>query len=260
MMSPESVPLSIQVFGIAGLPEFAADDDIAGLVLERVTTGCLGPEGFADGDVVVGTSKIVSKVEGRVASAVDREDAITAETVRMVASRGATRIVETRHGFVMAAAGVDASNTVQGTVLLLPLNPDESARHIRAGLQAASGRQLGVVVTDTAGRPWRNGLVDIALGAAGIVTIVDYRGQDDSFGNSLEQTITAVVDEIAAAADLVKGKLSGIPIAVIRGLGHLVSAEDGPGVRSLIRSSDDDLFRLGTREAIEQGRREAAQD
>lgn len=260
MAAAEFVPLSIQVFGVVGLPEFAPDDDIAALVLDRVEAGCLGPDGLLDGDVVVVTSKIVSKTEGRVARADDREDAITAESVRVVASRGATRIVETRHGFVMAAAGVDASNTAQGTVLLLPLDPDESARQIRTGLQKHSGRQLAVVVTDTAGRPWRNGLVDLALGAAGIATVVDYRGQSDSFGNTLEQTITAVVDEIAAAADLVKGKLGGVPVAVIRGLDHLVGPDDGPGVRALIRSSDEDMFRLGTREAIEQGRREAAQD
>lgn len=216
------------------------------LVLEQIRAGGLGPTGLENGDTVVVTSKIVSKAEGRLAQAADREDAITRETVRVVASRGSTRIVETRHGFVMAAAGVDASNTANGTVLLLPEDPDASARRIRADLVRDSDCVLAVVVTDTAGRPWRNGLVDIALGAARIVTSIDYRGKTDTFGNPLEMTVTAVVDEIAAAADLVKGKLSRVPIAVLRGLGHLLAAEDGPGVRSLIRKSDEDLFRQGT--------------
>lgn len=254
MTPPEDVPASIQVFGIPGLPEFGPGDDIAALFLDRLESGVLGPAGLIDGDVIVVTSKIVSKVEGRTVAAEDREDAITAETVRVVASRGQTRVVQTHHGFVMAAAGVDASNTGSGTVLLLPLDPDQSARSIREALQEATDTQLAVVVTDTAGRPWRNGLVDLSLGAAGLQVLVDYRGQEDSFGNFLAQTVIAVVDEIAAAADLVKGKLSGIPIAVIRGLEHLVVVEDGPGVAALIRGSDQDLFRLGTREAIELGR------
>lgn len=257
MTSSAGVPESIQVFGVPGLPEFGPGDDIARLFLDRVEAGILGPAGLLDGDVIVVTSKIVSKAEGRTMAVRDREDAITAESVRVVASRGATRIVETRHGFVMAAAGVDASNTSPGTVLLLPVDPDESARAIRAGLREATGRRVAVLITDTAGRPWRNGLVDISLGAAGITALVDYRGQQDSFGNSLEQTVTAVVDEIAAAADLVKGKLGGIPIAVVRGLGDLVGDDDGPGIRPLVRGSDEDMFRLGTREAIELGRSQA---
>lgn len=245
-------PAAFQVFGVPGLPEFAPGDDIASLLIEG-----LGTSGLIDGDIVVVTSKIVSKVEGRIVPAEDREDAITAEAVRVVASRGPTRIVETRHGFVMAAAGVDSSNTAGGTVLLLPVDPDRSSREIRAALQEATGARVAVVITDTAGRPWRNGLVDLSLGAAGLQVLVDYRGRTDGFGNSIAMTVTAVVDEIAAAADLVKGKLDGIPIAVVRGLGHLVSAEDGPGVAALIRSADQDLFRLGTREAIELGRSQA---
>lgn len=254
------VPLiaqSIQVFGLAGMPEIKSGGNIATLVLDLVQAGALGPGGLEDGDIVVVTSKIVSKSEGRLVKAVDREAAITEETARVVASRGSTRIVETHHGFVMAAAGVDSSNTPIGTVLLLPLDPDESARRIRADLQRGSDCQFGVIVTDTGGRPWRSGLVDIALGAAGIVPFVDYRGRTDAFGNALELTVTAVVDEIAAAADLVKGKLRAIRVAVVRGLAHLVMPVDGPGVRSLIRNSDEDLFRLGTHEALEQGRREA---
>jgi coenzyme F420-0:L-glutamate ligase/coenzyme F420-1:gamma-L-glutamate ligase len=251
-------PRSIQVFGLDGLPEVQTGDQIAELILRRVQAGGLDLGVLQDGDIVVVTSKIVSKAEGRITSAADRESAITRESVRVVASRGATRIVQTRHGFVMAAAGVDSSNTPTGTVLLLPVDPDESSRKIRADLQNASGRTLGVVVSDTAGRPWRGGVVDLALGAAGIAVALDYRDMIDPFGNRLEMTITAVVDEIAAAADLVKGKLGGVPIAIVRGLGHLVTPEHGPGVRSLIRKPDEDLFRLGTDEAREQGRREAA--
>ena len=253
-----ATPRSIQVFGLAGIPEVRNGDNIADLILARIRAGGLGPGSLEDGDIVVVTSKIISKAEGRLRAAANREAAITQETVRLVASRGSTRIVETRHGFVMAAAGVDASNTPYGTVLLLPIDPDESSRRIRADLQNGSGRCLGFVATDTAGRPWRHGLVDIALGAAGIVTSLDHRGMTDSFGNLLEMTVTAVVEEIAAAADLVKGKVSGTPVAIVRGLGHLVTSEDGPGVRSLIRKPDEDLFRLGTDEALEQGRKEGA--
>ena len=176
------------------------------------------------------TSKIVSKAEGRVA-AMSREDAIAAETVRVVARRGPTTISQTRHGFVMAAAGVDESNTAPGTVVLLPEDPDESARRLRKALRARPGVSVGVVVTDTFGRPWRAGQTDTAIGAAGVLPVRDHRGEPDAWGNTLDVTMAAVADEIAAAGDLVKGKALQLPVALVRGLSALVTDADGPGAR-----------------------------
>ena len=234
-----------------GLGEVRPGDDLVALV----AGAC--PD-LADGDVVVVASKIVSKSEGRVVAAADREDAISAETVRVVATRERPdgpplRIVENRLGLVMAAAGVDASNTPDGTVLLLPLDPDASARRLRAGLRERLGVRVGVVVTDTAGRVWRDGLVDLAIGAAGLRVLEDERGRRDSAGRELGVTVRAVADEIAAAADLVKGKVSGRPVAVVRGLGHLTTDDDGPGARVLPRLGEADLFSEGTAEAYARG-------
>jgi coenzyme F420-0:L-glutamate ligase/coenzyme F420-1:gamma-L-glutamate ligase len=234
--------MTMQVFGLDGIGEVQHGDDLAALI-----AAC--DADLLDGDIVVVTSKIVSKAEGRVV-AMDREAAISAETVRVVATRGATRIVQTRHGLVMAAAGVDASNTVPGTVVLLPIDPDDSARRLRAGLLARLGVQVGVVISDTAGRPWRGGLSDIAIGAAGLVPLVDHRGRTDPYGNSLSVTVTCVADEVAAAADLVKGKTSGRPIAVVRGLADLVTSVDGLGAAAIVRPPAEDMFRTGTREAV----------
>ena len=239
-----------------GVPEVRPGDDLTALIGDALDDP---GHALADGDVVVVTSKVVSKAEGRVVAADDREQAITDETVRVVATRahegGVTRIVENRLGLVMAAAGVDASNTPGGTVLLLPLDPDASARALRAGLQSRYGVRLAVLVTDTAGRAWREGLTDIAIGAAGMRVLDDLRGSRDTFGRTLEVTVAAVADEVASAAELVKGKVSGRPVAVVRGVGHLVTDEDGPGARPLVRSSEKDMFRLGTAEAFEAGRR-----
>src|SRR4051794_32489496 len=168
----------LRVWGVAGLPEICKGDDLAALI-------AAAEPGLADGDVVVVTSKVVSKAEGNVV-ATDRESAITDETVRVVATRGDTRIVETRHGFVLAAAGVDASNVVPGTIALLPDDPDASARTIRAGIREELGVDVAVVVSDTAGRPWRTGLTDIAVGASGIAVLDDHRGRRDVYGNALE--------------------------------------------------------------------------
>jgi coenzyme F420-0:L-glutamate ligase/coenzyme F420-1:gamma-L-glutamate ligase len=235
----------IEIFGIPGLPEVAEGDDIAALL----------PAGLLrDGDVLVVTSKIVSKAEGRVLVADDRDKAIDSETVRVVARRthakGETRIVETRQGLVLAAAGVDASNTEPGTVLLLPEDSDASARRIRAGLRERTGLDLAVIVSDTLGRPWRNGLIDAAIGVAGLAPLHDFRGRDDTYGNRLDATITAVADEIASAGELVKGKLDGVPVAVVRGLGALVTGDDGPGARELVRPPDEDMFRYGSAEVL----------
>ena len=195
------------------------------------------------------TSKVVSKAEGRVA-AMSREDAIAAETVRVVARRGPTTIAQTRHGFVMAAAGVDESNTAPGTVVLLPEDPDESARRLRKALRGRTGVRVGVVVTDTFGRPWRAGQTDTAIGAAGVLPVRDHRGEADAWGNILDVTVAAVADEIAAAGDLVKGKARQLPVAIVRGLSALVTEADGPGARALVRPSDEDMFRLGAADVL----------
>ena len=250
----------LSVVPLPGLPEVRAGDDLAELISALLPTASWpdGSTGLRDGDVVVVTSKVVSKAEGRVVPAVDREDAITAESVRLVASRttptGRLRIVETRHGFVMAAAGVDASNTEPGTVVLLPLDPDASARALRARLHTTAGVRLAVVITDTFGRPWREGLTDAAIGAAGLEVLDDHRGRLDAHGRTLDMTVTSIADEIASATDLVKGKATGLAVAVVRGLAEFVLDDDGPGARALVRSPGDDLFRLGSAEAFEEGR------
>ncbi|MER8030821.1 coenzyme F420-0:L-glutamate ligase [Streptomyces bauhiniae] len=236
-----------RVWAPAGLPEVAPGDDLAKLI-------AAAEPGLADGDVLLVTSKIVSKAEGRIVRAADREAAIDAETVRVVARRGLLRIVENRQGLVMAAAGVDASNTAEGTVLLLPEDPDASARAIREGLREALGVTVGVIVTDTFGRPWRAGLTDVAIGAAGVRVLDDLRGGTDAHGNPLSATVVATADELASAGDLIKGKAAGLPVAVVRGLPHVVTdaAEQGEGARAMVRSARDDMFRLGTSEAVRE--------
>jgi coenzyme F420-0:L-glutamate ligase / coenzyme F420-1:gamma-L-glutamate ligase len=234
---------TVTVVGVEGLPEVVAGTDLAALVAEHV------PQ-LSDGAIVVITSKVVSKAEGRSLAADDRSAAIESETVRVLATRGDTRIVETRQGLVLAAAGVDGSNTPAGTVLLLPEDPDASARGLRAELQRRLGVRVAVVVSDTSGRPWRLGLTDLAIGVAGLAPLDDHRGRQDPEGRALEMTVTAVADELAAAAELVKGKLSRVPAAVLTGLEHLVTEEDGPGAAALVRPAEDDLFRLGHREVV----------
>lgn len=240
----------MQVWALDGIPEIRAGDDLARIIGDRWPD----PQ---NGDILVVTSKVVSKAEGRQVAAADREQAITAETVRVVASRehpgGVTRIVENRLGLVMAAAGVDASNTPDGTVLLLPVDPDASAASIAAALRRRFGVSVGVVISDTLGRPWRLGQTDAAIGAAGIHVVDDLRGSTDAGGRPLEVTITAVADELASAADLVKGKSAGRPVAIIRGMAHLVTGLDAPGAHSLVRPAEQDMFRLGSDEAYAQG-------
>ena len=233
----------LQIWAIEGIGEVRDGDDVAELI-------AAADPSLVDGDIVVVTSKIVSKAEGRILRG-DRETAIDDETVRVVAQRGETRIVETRHGFVLAAAGVDASNVPAGSVALLPEDPDRSAGRIRAGLRRRLGVTVAVVITDTFGRPWRNGLTDVAIGAAGISVLDDHRGRVDAHGQTLEMTVTAVADEVAAAAELVKGKLSGRPVAVVRGLRYDVDP-DGVGAQAIVRSAGEDMFRMGTAEAMRQ--------
>lgn len=243
----------MQVWAVPGIPEVRAGDDLAAIIGDALEAD----RPLEHGDILVVTSKIVSKAEGRSVVAADREDAITAETVRVVATRehpgGVTRIVENRLGMVAAAAGVDSSNTPDGTVLLLPLDPDASARALCASLRERFGVRLGVLVTDTLGRPWRLGQTDVAIGAAGIHVLDDLRGSLDAAGRRLDVTVPAVADELASAADLVKGKAAGLPVAVVRGMGRLVGDLDLAGARAIVRPSEDDMFRLGTREAWAEG-------
>ncbi len=239
----------LEILPVAGLGEVHAGDDLAALLAGAAPW-------LVDGDVVVVTSKVVSKAEGRLVEVPADPDgreqaraaAIEAETVREVARRGRTRIVQTRHGLVLASAGVDTSNVPGDTLALLPVDPDASARALRAGLRDKLGVDVAVLVTDTMGRTWRIGLVDVAIGAAGLAPLRDHRGERDGYGNALEMTVVADADQVAAAAELVKGKVGGVPVAVVRGLSG-VGGEDGPGAAAMVRPSQEDMFSLGTAEA-----------
>lgn len=229
-----------------GVPEVRQGDDLVALLLAALPADYL-----ADGDVVVVTSKAVSKAEGRVVTGA-REDHLVSETARVVARRGLTTIVRTRHGLTLAAAGIDASNVELGSSVLLPVDPDTSARRLRADLVARTGRCVAVVVTDTAGRAWREGQTDIAIGAAGLLVIEDFAGRIDQHGNLLAVTAPAVADEIAGLAELASGKLGGRPFVVVRGRADLVlgPGDDGRGAAALVRAEGDDLFGFGAREAV----------
>jgi coenzyme F420-0:L-glutamate ligase / coenzyme F420-1:gamma-L-glutamate ligase len=228
-------------------------DDLAALVADLVE--------LADGDIVTVTSKVVSKAEGRLRPGT-RDEALDAESRRVVARRGPTTIVRTRHGLTLAAAGIDASNVAPGTVVLLPEDPDASARAIRDSFLARTGHNVGVLVTDTAGRAWREGQTDIAIGAAGLRVLVDLSGTVDTHGNELAVTAPAVADEIAGAAELVQGKLTARPFAVVRGREDLVlpAGEHGSGAAALVRPDGTDLFGYGAREAVVRAMRGEAQD
>jgi coenzyme F420-0:L-glutamate ligase/coenzyme F420-1:gamma-L-glutamate ligase len=251
---------------LLGLPEVREGDDLAAMMLTALQDNGIQ---LMEGDILVVSSKVVSKAMGLHAPSVKQADVVLSQTVRIVAERttpmGITRIVESAAGPVMTAAGVDASNTAdESIVLVLPQNPDAVAAQIRDGVQAGwaelSGHQLvtGVVLSDTAGRPWRNGQTDFALGAAGILVIEDLRGSRDASGRALSVTERCVADEIAAAADLVKGKTTGVPAAHVRGLGHYVQdsqhgstgSEPASGARDLVRTGPQDWFGYGTVEAV----------
>jgi coenzyme F420-0:L-glutamate ligase / coenzyme F420-1:gamma-L-glutamate ligase len=242
MTGPGPAP-SLTVLAPDGAPEVAAGDDLAAMVAALVD--------LEDGDVVAVTSKVVAKAEGRVRAG-NREEALAGETVRVVARRGPTAIVRTHHGLTLAAAGVDASNVASGHVVLLPADPDASARMIRRRLNELTGRTVGVLVTDTAGRPWREGQTDIAIGAAGLRVLESYDGRTDPHGNPLTVTAPAVADELAGAAELAQGKLGRRPFAVLRGRADLVLPvdDDGPGATALLRAEDADMFGYGAREAV----------
>ncbi len=239
----ESTPGPTATLRALGWPEIGPGDDLVALVAAI--------DDLRDGDVVLVTSKVVSKAEGRLVRD-SRQSAIEAETRRVVARRGATVIAETQHGLVMAAAGVDASNTPADTALTLPLDPDRSARDLREDVLDATGLNIAVVVTDTAGRAWRLGQTDMAVGCAGLLPLVDLAGSHDTHGNVLLVTAPAVADELAAAAYLVKGKASGRPVAVVRGFGSMVlpPGGHGPGAAALVRPPAEDLFGLGARDAV----------
>jgi coenzyme F420-0:L-glutamate ligase/coenzyme F420-1:gamma-L-glutamate ligase len=250
--------VKLEVLPVTGIGDVSPGDDLAALIVAAAPW-------LRDGDVLVVTSKIVSKAEGRLVDvpadgperAAARDEVLAAETARRVATRGQTRIVQTHHGFVMASAGIDASNVDRDRLVLLPKDPDASARALRAALRERHGVDVAVVVSDTMGRPWRNGLTDVALGAAGIAPVRDHRGETDPYGNELAITQMAVVDELAAASELVKGKTDRVPVAVVRG--YLSQAgDDGPGAVTLVREAAADMFSLGTAEARAAGLREAA--
>ena len=255
MSADHGTAAAIEVLPVTGLPDFRDGDDLAGAI--AAAAGWL-----RNGDVVVVTSKIVSKCEGRLipapADPQDRDDLrrklIDDEAVRVLARKGKTFITENSFGLVQAAAGVDGSNIGSDELALLPLDPDRSAAALRARLAEDLGVSVGVLITDTMGRAWRNGQTDTAIGAAGVEVLHGYSGQQDKHGNELIVTEIAVADEIAAAADLVKGKLTGVPVAVVRGLEVV---DDGSTAGDLVRSGEEDLFWLGTAEAFEEGRRQA---
>jgi coenzyme F420-0:L-glutamate ligase/coenzyme F420-1:gamma-L-glutamate ligase len=235
----------LSVIGLEGIAEVRPGDDLGALILSAVeATDDLN---LADDDAVVVTQKIVSKAENRLV-AVDPDDPLShkpvveAESVRILRRRGELIISETSHGFVCANAGVDLSNVEHGWAALLPVDSDRSARRIRDQLKARADVSVGVVVSDTFGRPWRRGVTDVAIGCAGIRPVIDLRGSSDALGRELMVTEVALVDEIAAAADLVMGKALGVPVAIVRGLD---AAWFGPGAvgQDLIRSPDEDLFR-----------------
>jgi coenzyme F420-0:L-glutamate ligase / coenzyme F420-1:gamma-L-glutamate ligase len=238
---------AITIFAPAGIGEIKTGTDLATVILAAIEADRLGP--LRDGDIVIITSKIISKAEGRVEPASRRTDLITSESRRTVARRGETRIVRTYGGLTIAAAGIDKSNVSTGSILLLPSDPDASAAELHRRLVAATGLRLGVIVSDTAGRPWRVGQTDHAIGLCSIRALENYTGIQDAYGNELQITAMAVADELAAAADLMKGKLHGRPVAVVRGLEQLVTGTDA-SARELLREEDKDMFSFGSQEAV----------
>ena len=237
--------MTVELIPLEGVAEVRPGDDLATLLQGPLRSAQAG-----DGDIVAVTQKIVSKAEGRLARAVDREAVVAAETVRVVARRGDLVIAETRHGLICANAGVDASNVEEGVLSLLPEDPDASAAHMRQALAAALGCNLAVVITDTFGRPWREGVVNVAIGSAGIPSLLDLRGMPDHHGRTMDTTVVALADEIAAASGLVMTKSARVPAAIVRGVERDAGAPDGTA-RDLIRAPFEDLFRESALEALQ---------
>ncbi len=236
----------IRVLPVAGIGEVTPGADLAELVAAALSREAGAPE-LLDGDVVVVTQKIVSKAEGRLVP-VDQADAgaklalVEQESVRVLRRRGDLVISETRHGFICANAGVDLSNVADRTAALLPDDPDRSARRLRAGLRRALGRDVGVVVSDTFGRPWRRGVTDVAIGCAGVAAVLDLKGTLDAGGRELQATEICVADELASAAELVMGKDRRIPVALVRGVPH-DWLRDASVQAEVVRPHGEDLFR-----------------
>jgi coenzyme F420-0:L-glutamate ligase / coenzyme F420-1:gamma-L-glutamate ligase len=235
----------LQLWGVEGIGEIVPGAVLADVIVEACATPPNEP--LQDGDVVIVTQKVVSKAEGRLVP-IDANDPLShkvlveQESVRILRRRGDLIISETSHGFVCANAGIDLSNVERGYAALLPVDSDRSARRIRDGLRARLGVEVGVIISDTFGRPWRRGLTDIALGCAGVAAIVDLRGTTDSLGRELQVTEVAVADELAGASDLVMGKSSGIPVAVIRGV-DATWLRDSSVIGEIVRNPQEDLFR-----------------
>ncbi|MGH3424047.1 MAG: coenzyme F420-0:L-glutamate ligase [Nocardioidaceae bacterium] len=254
-MNDHAAGREVELIPVTGLPEFRPGDDLVGALVAAAPW-------LRDGDVLVLTSKILSKVEGRLVTAPDdpeerdalRRKLVEAESVRVLATIRRTRITQNRLGIVQAASGVDASNVARHEIALLPEDPDGSAAALRAAVASRLGVDVAVVVTDTMGRTWRLGQTDAAIGSAGLAVLHRYGGATDRHGNELVVTEVAVADEVAAAADLVKGKLGATGAAVVRGMRV---DDDGSRAGDLVRPVEEDLFRLGTAEAVAQGRREA---
>jgi coenzyme F420-0:L-glutamate ligase/coenzyme F420-1:gamma-L-glutamate ligase len=240
------MPRTLTIAPVPGLPEIRPGDDLAGMILEACTGGD-DPVGLGDGDVLVVSQKVVSKAENRLVK-VDPDDPLAhkplvlAESARVVRRRGDLVISETRHGFVCANAGIDRSNVAPDVACLLPEDPDRSARRIRDAIRGRAGVTTAVIVADTFGRPWRRGLTDVAIGSAGIRPILDLRGTEDSGGRELHVTEVCIVDELAGAAELVRGKSAGIALAVIRGIDPAWLGE-GAVVDEIVRHPSEDLFR-----------------
>ena len=238
----------MEIVPVPGLPEIVPGADLVELLADGLRS--LGPK---DGDVVAVTSKIVSKAEGRLVPGTDRARWVESETVRVVARRGELMIAETTHGFICANAGVDASNLDAGVIALLPEDPDASAQRLLEGLRDRLGVRLGVVITDTFGRPWRNGLVNVAIGSAGLPSVVDLRGTPDHNGRPLQMTMVAFADELAAASGLVMPKAGHIPAALIRGAERPADAPNMPA-RALVRPPAEDLFRTSPLQTLHDRR------
>ena len=237
--APTNAPRALTVLPVTGLGEIGKGDDLATLIAGAVE--------LLDGDVVVVTQKIVSKSEGRMVpidpdDPADRLRIIESESVRVLRRRGDLVISETRHGFICANAGVDLSNVERGWAALLPEDSDRSARRIRDGLRAATGREVAVVVSDTFGRAWRKGVIDVAIGCAGLAAVVDLRGTADAMGRDLVATEVCVADEVASAAELVMGKASSVPVAVVRGIDP-AWLRRGSVAEEILRPPEEDLFR-----------------
>jgi len=238
----------IEISPVHGLPEVQPGDDLGRLIAEKTS--------LRDGDVVVVTSKIVSKAEGRIVEVdplereAERSRLAVSESRRVVARRGPLIITETLHGFVCANAGIDGSNLAPDRLALLPADPDGSAHALRTAIRSLTGANVGIVISDTFGRAWRMGQVNVAIGVAGMQAMRDHRGEKDNFGNVLEVTLIAEADEIASAAELVMGKTDEVPVAIVRGLG----ASGEGDARPLLRPAEEDLFRYGPVEAIEARR------